>query len=389
MKKILCLLMSVCFLVCLEPGIVFADIVTGQAYIENGNISKASADARKNAMRSYVEAKLGVQVKSTTEVVNNMLVRDSIVARASGYLLVKKVVSEKISGEIYNVTLDLEASNDVIDSIAKDITAQLQAIEEDSSRNGVHVAIVDEDVKNTAIWNSYFTGMLKQAGFRAEINDDVVLYLSQNINNFNDLKMNAEIRRIGRIGDRGTANAIIRGRVGLARKTEKIGNRSYKAIAQVNCELIGYDNNTVDVAAGYYYYVADSALQAEAMAKEVALRTSAEQLSTQALKTHQLEYRGGVHNIKVTLCFRGLNNKAEQRALIVAALQGLNCRIIRSGFLSDNTLQIFVYVDEYNNVEEFKEAILQQLQISFPEVVDVIDQNKVGSTKLNFALWGI
>lgn len=388
MKIFLCLLMSMFFCTCLQSGVVFAEIVTGQAYIENGNIGKANADARKNAMRAYVEEKLGVQVKSTTEVVNNMLIRDSIVARSNGYLLVKKVVSEKILGEIYQVTLDLEASNDLINSIAKEVTAQLQAIDEDSSRNGVHVAIVDEDTKNTALWNSYFTGMLKEAGFRAEINDDVVLYLAQNINNSNDLKMNTEIRRLGRIGDRGSANAIIRGRVGLARKAEKIAAHSYKAVAQVNCELIGYDNNTVDVAAGYYYYVAESAEQAEQMAKEVALRTAAEQLSGQALKTHQLEYRGGVHNIKVTLCFRGLNNKASQRALIVDALNGLNCRIIRSGFLPDNTLQLFVHADAYNNVEELKEAVLQQLRSSFPEMIDVIDPSQVGSTKLNFALWG-
>lgn len=388
MKMFLCALVSMFFCVYLQPGVVFAEIVTGQAYIENGNISQASANARKNAMRSYVEEKLGVQVKSTTEVVNNMLVRDSIVARANGYLLVKKVVSERILGEIYEVTLEMEASNDLIDSMTKDVTAQLLAIDEDSSRNGVHVAIVDEDIKNTVLWNNYFTGMLKQAGFRAEINDDVVSYLSQNINNFNDLKMNTEIRRIGRIGDRGTANAIIRGRVGLARKTEKIAAHSYKAVAQINCELIGYDNNSIDVAAGYYYYVADNAKLAEQMAKEVALRTAAEQLSSQALKTHQLEYRGGVHNIKVTLCFRGLNNKAAQRDLIVGALTGANCRIIRSGFLPDNTLQIFVHSDDYNNVEELKEAVLQKLRENFPEVVDIIDQNQIGSTKLNFALWG-
>ena len=35
---------------------------------------------------------------------------------------------------------------------------------------------------------------------------------------------------------------------GLARKTEKIAERSYKAVAQVNCELIGYDNNSIDVS---------------------------------------------------------------------------------------------------------------------------------------------
>ena len=57
-------------------------------------------------------------------------------------------------------------------------------------------------------------------------------------------------------------------------------------------------------------------------------------------------------------------------------------------FLLDNTLQIFVHTDDYNNVEELKEAVLQQLRGPFPKVVDIIDQNQIGSTKLNFALWG-
>ena len=73
------------------PSVAEAEVVTGQAYIENGNLEKANADARKDAMRSFIESKLGVQVSSTTEVVNSMLTRDSIITKSDGYVLVKRL----------------------------------------------------------------------------------------------------------------------------------------------------------------------------------------------------------------------------------------------------------------------------------------------------------
>lgn len=365
---------------------VQAEIVTGQAYIENGNLEKANTDARKDAMRTFIEIKLGVKVSSTTEVVNSMLVRDSIVTQSDGYVLIKKVIDEKQNGNIYTVSLDLEANTKLIQSAAADLPSRLQALDSDSSRSGINVAIIDEDSRNTALWNDYFTGILKQEGFRAEVNDPVVLYLGQHLGQTDDLTLNTEIRRIGRTGDRMDANAIIRGRISLAQPAEKLAPGSYKAIAQINCELIGYDSNTVDVSSGYYPYVASTAAEAERKAKETALRSAAEELGKQALLTNQQEYRGGVHNLKTTLVFHHLTNKAVQRNQIIAGLRNVNCRVIRSAFTGPDTFQVFVSATDYNNLEELKEAILSHFSAQFPNIIDAVDDNQAGSTKLGFDL---
>lgn len=365
---------------------VQAEIVTGQAYIENGNLEKANTDARKDAMRTFIESKLGVKVSSTTEVVNSMLVRDSIVTQSDGYVLIKKVIDEKQNGNIYTVSLDLEANTKLIQSAAADLPSRLQALDSDSSRSGINVAIIDEDSRNTALWNDYFTGILKQEGFRAEVNDPVVLYLGQHLGQTDDLTLNTEIRRIGRTGDRMDANAIIRGRISLAQPAEKLAPGSYKAIAQINCELIGYDSNTVDVSSGYYPYVASTAAEAERKAKETALRSAAEELGKQALLTNQQEYRGGVHNLKTTLVFHHLTNKAVQRNQIIAGLRNVNCRVIRSAFTGPDTFQFFVSATDYNNLEELKEAILSHFSAQFPNIIDAVDDNQAGSTKLGFDL---
>ena len=365
---------------------VQAEIVTGQAYIENGNLEKANTDARKDAMRTFIESKLGVKVSSTTEVVNSMLVRDSIVTQSDGYVLIKKVIDEKQNGNIYTVSLDLEANTKLIQSAAADLPSRLQALDSDSSRSGINVAIIDEDSRNTALWNDYFTGILKQEGFRAEVNDPVVLYLGQHLGQTDDLTLNTEIRRIGRTGDRMDANAIIRGRISLAQPAEKLAPGSYKAIAQINCELIGYDSNTVDVSSGYYTYVASTAAEAERKAKETALRSAAEELGKQALLTNQQEYRGGVHNLKTTLVFHHLTNKAVQRNQIIAGLRNVNCRVIRSAFTGPDTFQVFVSATDYNNLEELKEAILSHFSAQFPNIIDAVDDNQAGSTKLGFDL---
>ena len=365
---------------------VQAEIVTGQAYIENGNLEKANTDARKDAMRTFIESKLGVKVSSTTEVVNSMLVRDSIVTQSDGYVLIKKVIDEKQNGNIYTVSLDLEANTKLIQSAAADLPSRLQALDSDSSRSGINVAIIDEDSRNTALWNDYFTGILKQEGFRAEVNDPVVLYLGQHLGQTDDLTLNTEIRRIGRTGDRMDANAIIRGRISLAQPAEKLAPGSYKAIAQINCELIGYDSNTVDVSSGYYPYVASTAAEAERKAKETALRSAAEELGKQALLTNQQEYRGGVHNLKTTLVFHHLTNKAVQLNQIIAGLRNVNCRVIRSAFTGPDTFQVFVSATDYNNLEELKEAILSHFSAQFPNIIDAVDDNQAGSTKLGFDL---
>ena len=357
-----------------------AELVTGQAYIENGNIQKAKLDAKRDAMRTFVEKEVGVHIKASSEAVNSLLVRDSIIAKDNGYVLVKKVVDEKEEGELYTVILDLEADKKQIQTQEADVRDRLMNIDETSSRYGLNVAIVDEDASQTAFWNDYFTGMLKMTGFRSQVNDDVVAYLGQNINRQDDLTLNAEIRRMGRLGDRMDANAIIRGRIRLARPAEKIKSRAYRAVAQVNCELIGYDANAVDVAAGYYTQVADTPEKAEQLAKEAALQAAAKKLGSEALNTVQQEFRDG---IKMTFVFQPITDKMTQRRKILDGLTNANCEIIRSSFVR-GTLQVYISSAEYNSLEELKEAVIRQLMPSFPQLTEADDGGQYGSTKLIF-----
>lgn len=357
-----------------------AELVTGQAYIENGNIQKAKLDAKRDAMRTFVEKEVGVHIKASSEVVNSLLVRDSIIAKDNGYVLVKKVVDEKEEGELYTVVLDLEADKKQIQTQEADVHDRLMNIDETSSRYGLNVAIVDEDASQTAFWNDYFTGMLKMTGFRSQVNDAVVAYLGQNINRQDDLTLNAEIRRMGRLGDRMDANAIIRGRIRLVRPAEKIKSRAYRAVAQVNCELIGYDSNAVDVAAGYYTQVANTPEKAEQLAKEAALQAAAKKLGSESLKTVQQEFRDG---IKMTFVFQPITDKMTQRRKILDGLTNANCEIIRSSFVR-GTLQVYVSSAEYNSLEELKEAVIRQLMLSFPQLTEADDGGQYGSTKLIF-----
>ena len=281
---------------------------------------------------------------------------------------------------MYTVILDLEADKKQIQTQEADVRDRLMNIDETSSRYGLNVAIVDEDASQTAFWNDYFTGMLKMTGFRSQVNDDVVAYLGQNINRQDDLTLNAEIRRMGRLGDRMDANAIIRGRIRLARPAEKIKSRAYRAVAQVNCELIGYDANAVDVAAGYYTQVADTPEKAEQLAKEAALQAAAKKLGSEALNTVQQEFRDG---IKMTFVFQPITDKMTQRRKILDGLTNANCEIIRSSFVR-GTLQVYISSAEYNSLEELKEAVIRQLMPSFPQLTEADDSGQYGSTKLIF-----
>lgn len=380
MKKAIGSILAVVLCLGAFPYSARAELVTGQAYIENGNIQKAKLDAKRDAMRTFVEKEVGVHIKASSEAVNSLLVRDSIIAKDNGYVLVKKIVDEKEEGNLYTVVLDLEADKKQIQTQEADVHERLMNIDEASSRYGINVAIVDEDASQTAFWNDYFTGMLKITGFRSQVNDAVVAYLGQNINRQDDLTLNAEIRRMGRLGDRMDANAIIRGRIRLVRPAEKIKSRAYRAVAQVNCELIGYDSNAIDVAAGYYTQVADTPEKAEQLAKEAALQAAAKKLGSESLKTVQQEFRDG---IKMTFVFQPITDKMTQRRKILDGLTNANCEIIRSSFVR-GTLQVYISSAEYNSLEELKEAVIRQLMLSFPQLTEADDGGQYGSTKLIF-----
>ena len=58
----------------LGPSYCAADVIEGQAAILNGNLDAARQQAHEDAMRAYVEQKVGVHIQGTTEVDMGMVV---------------------------------------------------------------------------------------------------------------------------------------------------------------------------------------------------------------------------------------------------------------------------------------------------------------------------
>ena len=107
-------------------GICSAEIVEGQAAIIDGNIDKARFAARQDAMRSFVEAKVGVRVSSHTQVDMGLVVADRILTNSNGYVQIKRVVKEQQQGDVYTVQMDLEASSQMFQTAASDVEGRLQ-----------------------------------------------------------------------------------------------------------------------------------------------------------------------------------------------------------------------------------------------------------------------
>ena len=77
--------------VLLQPANCYAEVVEGFAPIVNGDVETARQKARKYAMRSYVESKVGVNVESNTTVDMGLVISDRIVTDSKGYVQIKKV----------------------------------------------------------------------------------------------------------------------------------------------------------------------------------------------------------------------------------------------------------------------------------------------------------
>ena len=361
-----------------------ADLVTGQAIIENGDLTKAAENARRDAMRTYVEDKIGVHVESTTEVANNMVVRDNILAHSDGYVQVKRIIKEWQNGDIYFIQMELEADNQKIKTAPQDLKASLQAMDENSSRSGIQVAITGKDRngqnKDLGPLNQYFQGKLENIGFTVTSCDEVTEYMVQHIHE-DPLSVGIEARRIFRSSaDRGASNALIRGTLSTLNVSKESAD-CYAAVVNASFELVGLDSNDVNTFSENITAAAPTAYKAEARATELAIQKAAETLGKRALETVQSEYRGGSKHIKITLRFAGISDRIEQKQAILTGLKNCNCRIIRSAFANDGQLRIFIETAEYSTLGDLQEAILSNIT-GLQDANE--NQAELGSTKLNF-----
>lgn len=365
-------------------GLGYAQAVTGQAFIENNNIQKAESDARREAMRTFVEQQCGVKVNSYTEVENFMLVRDRIATQSEGYVTVKKVISSGRNGDFYTVVLDLEVGNKPMELAADDIKGYLSTLDANSNRNGIDIALVGDNIEQTNYWNRVLIEKLRYQGFQTNQNDAVIDFQMKNLAGASNY---AEMRRIGREQQSG-AKAIIRGNVRLARRAELVAKNTYRAIAEVSCEIIGYESNAVDAVSRYYTAVANNAYLAEKRAQEQVIMEACEELARQAAITCQQETRGGTLNVKTLLTFSGVQNKGVERNTIIKAIQNSGCSVVRSGFVANGDFQVYLSSNSYGNLEELKSAVLGEINNSYPNAYDQRNESSMGSVTYTIKLQG-
>lgn len=362
------------------PAIAQAEVVTGQAVIENGDSSTAKENARKDAMRTFVENKVGVHIESSTESVNNMLVRDTVLANSDGYVQVNRMVKEWQSGDIYFMELDLSADMQKIQTAATDLKSRLEAMSDNASRQGIQIAVTGQDaagrLKPQKELNDYVQAKMENVGFRAFANDDVLAYMAAHAD---DPQFEVEARRIARV-KREEGNAILRGTLSTVsmRRSE---SGMYEAAVKASFELVGLDSNEVNTFSKYFTAAAETESRAENRASELALQEAAETLGQKALLTVQGEFRGGVHHIKIMARFAGITDLESQRPMIMSGIAASNCHVIRTSLTNGGVFQVFLSSDSYNTPEEIREAVLQHIS-GLQQGAD--NEAELGSTKLDF-----
>ena len=361
----------------------FAQAVMGTAPVISGDVEGAKERARTDAMRKYVESKIGVHVSSSTEVVRNMVVADKISAASEGYVLVKKVISEKVQDGICVVVLDLEADDKKIQTAPDQLSERLRLLSRDSSRHGVQVAISGRgrfgQKMDTDILNSYMQAKLEDIGFYVVVNDEVRSYMDAHPNEPSGV-LGAEARRLAKSVSHGRveANSILRGTVNTL-SVKKLGER-YEAVVNASFEMIGLDSNASDTYFENVAAVGSSAKGAEDAAVTEAVRRASDMLGARSLLREQEETRGGVRHIAVTLRFRNASSD-ERRQIVRNALETTGCRVIRA-VMNGNDMLVSVEAVRYNSIQELSDAITE----AAPSIhIGQESESELGSTKVEFS----
>lgn len=384
MKKKVVLSAVLGFLLLMGSGIssvCHAEVVTGQAPIVNGDTAKAKQDAMKDAMRTLLEQKVGVQVTSETQVEMGMVVRDEILSRSTGCILVNKVLREWQNGGLFCVEADLTANEKQIETAVADLKSRLQALaNQQTSRSTLVLAVSgrDENGQPKAIESvrKYIQARLGAQGFTVGADDEINEYLDAQ-KDLDNPQVSVEVRRRARNSFSG-ANAILRGTLTTQKSVRQ--NGFYEAMVHASFEVVGIDSNLSDSFDDYFTAVDADKDKAIHKAEEMAVSKAAESLGKQALSTVQTESQGADRLLKMVLVVNGMTDRNAQLTALRQKLGGLRCRIIRSGF-TGGTLQMLVEASGYATVDDLSAAIGGATGLQ----PDNDNENAAGAKKLYFS----
>lgn len=364
-----------------EPLACHAEVVQGQAVIDPANPAKARNDAMQDAMRTFVEMKVGVHVQGETEVSMGMVVRDQILAKSDGYVLVNKIVKEWKEGPVYCVKLDLTASDQKIKTAIEDMYNRLQSQRNThTSRSGVQVAVTGRDQSGKLIVTDdlmkYVQGKLEDIGFSVYDADEVKSYMDAQTD-MNSPAVSANIRRIAR-NNQGKANALLRGVLEVS-DVGKDGDYT-RVTVHASFELVGLESSEVNSFDDYFTAADKNPKQALIHAKDIATQRAVESLGQKALLTIQSETEGGQHHLETTIMVNGVTDRSSQPQAIRQALAQMNCDVVRSSFTSAGVFKLFVESDAYGKVEDIKNELLKRMGPALQEGDE--NEDAMGSKKI-------
>lgn len=340
-----------------QPSYCSAEIVEGMAPITRGNAA-AREEALQNAMRDYVEAKVGVNVNSYSEVNMGILVTDKIVTRSDGYVQIKKIISEGARGNIYYIKADIEADDKKIElKYADDVKAAIEAMARYNSRKTIDVAVVNvqngrvqHDERATTTVAQYMKSNGMNTNFNANLSQFMV---SRNNPTMAELRQQALLNRT-------TSGAVLCGRIEELAMTPVSGG--YMAEVEGYFQVIGLDNNLADPYEEYFTYVGRTENEARAKARQLVAAQAAQALAKSALSTMQTENQGGQHWVSTEISITGL--PMDQAKTVKNILTNLNCDIISAGFDSTGAFRVLFEVAGYNRVSNFTDVFEEQMAAS-------------------------
>ncbi|MBE6105071.1 hypothetical protein [Anaerovibrio lipolyticus] len=337
----------------LNQQICFAEIVEGVA-VYNGDAQKSREMALRDAMRTLLESKVGMYIRSNSEVDMGVLVVDKIMARSTGYVRINRVVSESIEGDVYVVRADLDADDTNIETKYKDDVAKAMAAALEP--RVANVAVVDygidgsirRDERAVNIVGQYLSDM----GIQMVENEGVSQLLSHSLSPYP-----SELRRIARNDGDNEANSVLAGSLRDV-NVNRDSSGYYKGVVEASFSLVGIQNGYANSYMEQFVGLGKTADEALFAARREAAATATEHLARAALKTMQFENRGGVNNLNTTVEIHGLWDRANQSAFFNSLLEGARCRITRAGFSANGAYKVKVIAQGWENLYELSQEIV-------------------------------
>ncbi len=337
-----------------------AEIVEGMAPIVNGNVEKARFEARQEALRTFVEEKIGVYVQSNT--VSNMgtIISDRISVDSKGYVQIKNIISETNYGDVYVIKMDVDANDTNIELKYKgDVQKAMSLADEISdSRRVADVAVINVGLDGRNVRDEEATSAMKY--YMGNMN--VVTTTNNAVEDYMIRMPNptlAELRRIA-IENRTEANSILAGRIKDLSVNKVRGG--YVAEVQAYYIFAGLNNNYTNSYSEYFQGAGKTYSEALIRARQKAGMASAEELTKSALKVMQLEHRGGVTRLNTNIELYGIYDRVNQSNIIKDVLQNMNCRIVRAGFTPAGVYNLRIVANGYGTAGEFAMAFIERLQ---------------------------